>query len=83
MTVMDGGGAMRVGEGARNAKQEWRDGERASAALERKPKERRGANTKCEGKNPLRLPLGFIAPRAVLSEARAPRTLTAGKNFSR
>jgi hypothetical protein len=71
MTVMDGGGAMRVGEGARNAKQEWRGGERASAALERKPKERMGQTLSVKVKIRFASPLGFIAPS------------TAGKNFSR
>jgi hypothetical protein len=39
-TVMDGEGAMRMGEGARKAKRKWRDGERESAARERKRKGR-------------------------------------------
>jgi hypothetical protein len=83
MTVMDGGGAMRVGEGARNAKQEWRDGDIASAALERKPKERRWQTLSVKVKIRFASPIGFIAPRVVLSGAHAPRAITAGKNLPR
>jgi hypothetical protein len=38
MTVMDCGGAMRIGEGARSAKQVLGEGEGARAALSRKRK---------------------------------------------
>jgi hypothetical protein len=83
MTVMDGGGAMRMGEGARNAKRKWRDGERASAALERKRKGRRWRTLSVKVKIRFASPIGFIAPQAMLSGAHAPHALTAGKNFSR
>jgi hypothetical protein len=74
---------MRVGEGARNAKQERRDGERARADLERKPKERRLQTLSVKVKIRFASPIGFITPRVELSGAHAPRALTAGKNFSR
>jgi hypothetical protein len=71
-----------MGEEVRDAKRKRHDGERASAALERKRKGRGWQMLSAKVKNRLISPIGFIAPRAVLSEAHASRALTAGKDSS-
>jgi hypothetical protein len=58
--VMDGGGAMRMGEGARNAKRKLCNSKRASAALERKHKGRGRQTLSVKVKIHLASPIGFI-----------------------
>jgi hypothetical protein len=57
--------------------------ERASATRERKRKGRGWQTLRVKVRICLASPIGFIAPRAVLSGAHAPHALTVGKNFSR
>jgi hypothetical protein len=59
MTVMDCGGAMRIGEGARSAKRVLCDDEGASAAQGRKWKGRGRQTLSVEVKIHLALPLGL------------------------
>jgi hypothetical protein len=92
MMVMDCGGAMRIGEGARSVKQMLCGGEGASAALGRKRKGRGRQTLSVEVKIRLASPLGFIdpwshAPRnarpACINCRRMAQPLTGGTHHDR
>jgi hypothetical protein len=90
--VMDYGGAMRIGEGARSAKRVLCDGEGASAAQGRKRKGRGRRALSVEVKIHLVLPLGFIDPwshdpritrSACINCRRTAQSLTGGTHHDR
>jgi hypothetical protein len=92
ITVMDCGGAMRIGEGARSVKRVLCKSEGASAAVGRKRKGRGRQALSVELKIHLALPLGFIdpwshAPRIACSACincrRTAQSLTGGTHHDR